>query len=128
MADSLYDQIVRSITNPTTNKTSALSAPSMDANGYNTNNTRLPWKSGLAVDNPTPVIDTGGGDTPWYQNTQTLGNVAGLGASLAQLASLPSQLKYANLQSKALKQNINTAREEQERRNTNIANFNSLGV
>lgn len=70
---------------------------------------------------------TNGGDvnTPWYQNSGMLSSIAGLGSTLAQLAALPSQIDYYNTQSDALKQNIATAKEEQARRNSNIASFNA---
>lgn len=64
--------------------------------------------------------------TPWYQDSAMLGSIAGLGSTLAQLAAVPSQIDYANTQSKALKQNIATAKEEQARRNKNISAFNSF--
>lgn len=64
-------------------------------------------------------------ETPWYKDSAMLGNVAGLGATFAQLAALPTQLKTAKLQNKALQQNIDTAKQEQTRRNKNISAFNA---
>lgn len=55
----------------------------------------------------------------------TMGGIAGLGSVALELAALPDQLKMARLQQKALKQNIATAKQEQDRRNSNIASFNS---
>jgi hypothetical protein len=68
---------------------------------------------------------TFGTETPWYKDSAMLGNIAGLGATAAQLIALPSQLKNTRLQNKALQQNINTAKQEQARRNTNISAFNA---
>lgn len=68
------------------------------------------------------------GDTPWYQNADMLSSIAGLGSAFAQLAAMPSQIDYAKTQSKALKQNIATAKEEQARRNKNISAFNSFNA
>lgn len=67
-------------------------------------------------------------DTPWYQDSGMLGSIAGLGSAFAQLAALPSQIDYAKTQSKALKQNMATAKEEQDRRNKNISAFNSFNA
>lgn len=63
-------------------------------------------------------------DSPWYKNGDLLSGYAGLASSLVQLAALPSQMKLAKTQTKALQQNIATAKEEQARRNKNIAGFN----
>lgn len=83
-----------------------------------TSNTRVPYLDGLRTTDST--------GTPWYQNSDLLGNVAGLGSSLVQFAALPSQISLANTQKKALEQNIATAKEEQDRRNKNISAFNSV--
>lgn len=76
-------------------------------------------QSGLK-DYTAPAID----EAPWYTNGDFLSGAAGLASSLVQLAALPSQMKLAKTQTKALKQNIATAKEEQARRNKNIAGFN----
>ena len=55
----------------------------------------------------------------------TMAGVAGLGSVALQFLSLPDQRRTAKLQREALRQNIATAREEQDRRNKNIASFNS---
>lgn len=65
-------------------------------------------------------------DTPWYQNYGMISSFANLGSALGQLASLPAQYKVANAQTKALEQNIATAKEEQARRNKNISAFNAF--
>lgn len=67
-------------------------------------------------------------DKAWYQDSGMLGSIAGLGSAFAQLAALPSQIDYAKTQSKALKQNMATAKEEQDRRNKNISAFNSFNA
>lgn len=64
-------------------------------------------------------------DKAWYQDSGMLGSIAGLGSAVAQFAALPSQIDYAKTQTKALKQNIATAKEEQARRNRNISSFNA---
>jgi hypothetical protein len=65
-------------------------------------------------------------DTPWYQNYGMISSFANLGSALGQLASLPAQYKVANAQTAALKQNMATAKEEQNRRNKNISAFNAF--
>jgi hypothetical protein len=62
--------------------------------------------------------------TPWYKDYGMISSFANLGSALGQLASLPAQYKVAQAQTKALQQNMNIAREEQDRRNKNIASFN----
>jgi hypothetical protein len=64
-------------------------------------------------------------NSPWYKDSGMLGSIAGLGSVLVQAANLPSQIDLAKTQTKALKQNIATAKEEQARRNKNIASFNA---
>lgn len=62
-------------------------------------------------------------EAPWSKDT--LAGAAGLGAVLLQAAALPDQLKAAKTQRKAMQQNIAFAKEEQNRRNRNIAGFNT---
>ncbi len=57
-------------------------------------------------------------------NPTKLGNLTGLASTLLQAAALPSALETAELQRESLQHNLNTAREEQARRNRNIAGFN----
>jgi hypothetical protein len=85
------------------------------------------YLSSLGIDPASGVIP-GPQDTPWYKNADMLGSIAGLGSAFAQLAALPSQIDYAKTQTKALKQNIATAKEEQNRRNKNISAFNSFNA
>lgn len=75
---------------------------------------------------PSVTAGVAGAETPWYQNSGMLSSYAGLGSALAAMASLPSQIDWAKTQTKALKQNIATAKEEQNRRNKNISGFNSI--
>jgi hypothetical protein len=55
-----------------------------------------------------------------------MGNIAGLASTLMQAAALPTMLKQAKLQNKSLQFNLDTAKEEQARRNKNISAFNSF--
>lgn len=55
-----------------------------------------------------------------------MGNMIGLAGTLMQAASLPSMLKNAKLQNESLKFNLDTAKQEQGRRNSNISAFNSF--
>ena len=54
-----------------------------------------------------------------------MSNITGLASTLMQAAALPSMLKNAKLQNKSLAFNLDTAKEEQARRNQNIASFNA---
>lgn len=54
-----------------------------------------------------------------------LGNISGLAGTLMQAVALPSMLENARLQNKSLKFNLDTAKQEQARRNKNISGFNS---
>jgi hypothetical protein len=54
------------------------------------------------------------------------GNIAGLASALTQLVALPTALENARLTNRALRQDINTAKEEQARRNRNISSFNAF--
>lgn len=55
-----------------------------------------------------------------------VGNIAGLASTFASLASLPAMYKNARLQNDALAFNLNTAKEEQGRRNKMISSFNNF--
>lgn len=55
-----------------------------------------------------------------------MGNIAGLAGTLMQAASLPSMLENARLQNKSLRFNLDTAKQEQGRRNSNISAFNAF--
>ena len=86
--------------------------------------------TGSAVlDNFTPV-DISAGEEGFFDNILSdkykAGNIAGLASSLAQLAALPTMLKQAKLQNKSLQFNLNTAKNEQAKRNKNIAGFNAF--
>ena len=65
-------------------------------------------------------------DTPWFKNADVLGAGAGLASTLLQAVSLPTMLKQAKLQNKALRFNLDTAKAEQGRRNQNISAFNAF--
>lgn len=69
-------------------------------------------------------VDVDTNTTPWYQDGKVMQGYAGLASALLQAAALPSQLKTARLQQDALRQNIQTAKEDQARRNTAIDNIN----
>ena len=56
-----------------------------------------------------------------------MSNLTGLAGTAMQALSLPTMLKNAKLQNRALKFNLATAKEEQARRNKNIAGFNAVG-
>jgi len=55
-----------------------------------------------------------------------MGNITGLASTLMQAAALPAMMKQAKLQNKSLQFNLDTAKEEQSRRNKNISAFNSF--
>jgi hypothetical protein len=82
-----------------------------------------------AIDNFTPV-DIPAGEEGFFDNILSdkykAGNIAGLASSLAQLAALPAMLKQAKLQNKSLQFNLDTAKNEQAKRNKNIAGFNAF--
>lgn len=59
-------------------------------------------------------------------NNDLMGNITGLGSTLASLAALPSQIDWAKANTKALKQNMATTKTENARRDKNISGFNSL--
>lgn len=74
-------------------------------------------------------VDEGGifsGLGDMLSNNSLMSGITGLGSTLAQIASLPSQIKWAKANTDALKQNMETARLEQARRNKNISGFNSI--
>lgn len=71
---------------------------------------------------PPPDKESG---LDWFGDKGALSGIAGLGSVLVQAANLPSQIDLAKTQTKALKQNIATAKEEQARRNRNISSFNA---
>lgn len=114
MGNNIYDTILAEagINNYPTKPKSLLATNST---------TSIPFKEGLATN-----LVGGQSNTPWYQNSEMLGNVAGLGSSLVQLAALPSQISLAKTQKKALEHNLATAKEEQARRNSNISSFNAV--
>lgn len=70
-----------------------------------------------------------GNDDGYFKNILSdkykMGNLTGLASTLMQAAALPSQLKAAKLQNQAMQHNLDTAREEQARRNKNISGFNA---
>lgn len=82
-----------------------------------------------AIDNFTPV-DIAASEEGFFDNILSdkykAGNIAGLASSLAQLAALPTMLKQAKLQNKSLQFNLDTAKDEQAKRNKNIAGFNAF--
>lgn len=60
-----------------------------------------------------------------FSDENKMGNITGLASTLMQAASLPMMMKNAKLQNKALQFNLDTAKQEQNRRNTNIDSFNN---
>jgi len=100
-------------------------------NGYNpyyegdTSQNLLTLRSTGGV-NPEPGFLSGLGGV--LSNSDLMSGITGLGSTLAQFAALPSQIDWAKTNTKALKQNIATAREEQARRNKNITGFNSINT
>lgn len=78
------------------------------------------YDAGLAMQSDDSMLDSVFGDK------YMMGNIAGLASTLMQAAALPSMLKQAKLQNKALSQNIETAKEEQGRRRKNISAFNAF--
>lgn len=98
---------------------------------------RSPTVGGTSLPGPSPAGDDGDGgdgDGPssnllsglkdLFTDKHTAGNIAGLASTFAQVAALPEALKNARLQNKALQFNIDTAKQEQARRNKNIQGFN----
>jgi hypothetical protein len=69
---------------------------------------------------------SGGVSGGWLSNPDKMAGVTGLASTLLQAASLPVLLKNAKLQNQALQFNLDTARDEQARRNRNISSFNAL--
>lgn len=65
-----------------------------------------------------------GGMFDFLGDSKLMSSYAGLGSALANIAALPSQIDFAKMQTKMLKHNLSTAKEEQTRRNKNIASFN----
>lgn len=65
-----------------------------------------------------------GGMFDFLGDSKLMSSYAGLGSALASLAALPSQIDFAKTQTKMLKHNLKTAKQEQARRNHNIASFN----
>ena len=82
-----------------------------------------------AIDNFTPA-NIPAGEEGFFDNILSdkykAGNIAGLASSLAQLAALPTMLNQAKLQNKSLQFNLDTAKNEQAKRNKNIAGFNAF--
>lgn len=72
------------------------------------------------------TTDTGFNFNNLLKDKYMMGNITGLASTLLQAASLPTMLENARLQNKSLKFNLDTAREEQARRNKNIEAFNSF--
>jgi hypothetical protein len=68
----------------------------------------------------------GASETPWFKDSGVLGAGAGLASALTSMAALPGQMKLANTQTDALKQNIAFAKEDQGRRRDNVNSFNSF--
>jgi len=110
---------------------SVLAKPNTTVGGM-VNNTTIPYRQGVdptksrkikpKTDAETPKTDA---ETPWYKDGDLLSGYAGLASAATQLFALPSQIKNAKLQNKALEQNIAFANLEQTRRNQNIDSFNS---
>ncbi len=64
-------------------------------------------------------------DSSWF-NSSNLSAAAGLASALTQAIALPDQLKNMRLQRKSMQHNLDTAKQEQARRNKNIGGFNSF--
>jgi hypothetical protein len=84
---------------------------------------------GSFLDNEILSFGSGeeGGLSKFFGNSELMSGLAGLGQVGLQALALPTMLKNAKLQNKSLKFNLNTAKAEQARRNTNIASFNNFG-
>jgi hypothetical protein len=65
-------------------------------------------------------------NVPWYKNGDTLSGYAGLASALTGIAGFRDQRDLLKTQTEGLKQNIAFAKEDQARRNNNIAGFNSF--
>jgi hypothetical protein len=63
-----------------------------------------------------------------FSNKYKMGNIVGLAGALTQLAAAPTMLEQAKLQNKSLRFNLDTAKDEQARRNKNIAGFNAFNA
>lgn len=59
-------------------------------------------------------------------DSNAMGNITGLASTLMQAAALPATLENAKLQNKALKFNLDTAKQEQARRNNSVSAFNAF--
>ena len=71
------------------------------------------------------VVKPPPGDESWF-NSGNLSAAAGLASALTQAIALPDQLKNMRLQRKSMQHNLDTAKQEQARRNNNISGFNSF--
>lgn len=125
----LYDDIMPSVLakNNTAGNT-ANGSTSGSAMDLVSTKAKIPFAGGLAYSSAAPKVDAtpSGEESPWYQNSSLLGNAAGLGSALVELAALPSQIDLTRTQTSALKQNIATAKQEQNRRNSNVSSFNAV--
>lgn len=69
-------------------------------------------------------------EDPSFKNllgdSNAMGNITGLASTLMQAASLPAMLENAKLQNKSLQFNLDTAKQEQGRRENNISAFNAF--
>lgn len=92
-------------------------------NNSDTNTSDWSMISHLTKDQTT-LDPSGGGMFDFLGDSKLMSSYAGLGSALASVAALPSQIDFAKMQTKMLKHNLGTAKEEQARRNTNIASFN----
>lgn len=64
-------------------------------------------------------------DSSWF-NSSNLSAAAGLASALTQAIPLPLLLKDMRLRGKSMQHNLDTAKQEQARRNKNISGFNSF--
>ena len=83
-----------------------------------------------ALDNPVNTGTSAFLEDPSFKtllgDKSAMGNIAGLAGTLMQAAALPSALKNARLQNKSLQFNLDTAKKEQARRDSNISAFNAF--
>lgn len=68
------------------------------------------------------------GLSKFLKDPNMMSNVTGLASTLLQAAALPTLMKQAKLQNQSLQFNLDTARDEQARRNRNISAFNQVRV
>lgn len=124
LARSYYDDAISPFTGTKkllSNTTSNTSFSPFKSAGY-----KQGWESGIRKSSDSVFGFDNIGDA--LKDEHFLGNMAGLASTLMQAVSLPSMLENAKLQNKSLKFNLDTAKQEQARRNKNIESFNNVNT